>query len=63
MKPADFLAILPFLILTGTAVVGLLAIAFHRRHGLTFGLALGGTLLSLASIRVAANSAPRQVTP
>jgi len=63
MEPADFLAILPFLILTGTAVVGLLAIAFHRRHGLTFGLALGGTLLSLASVRVAADLAPRQVTP
>lgn len=63
MKAADFIAILPFIILAATAVVSMLAIAAHRRHGLAFGLALAGTLLSLASLGPAASVAPRQITP
>ena len=63
MKAADFIAILPFLILAATAVVAMMAIAIRRGHRLTFGLALCGTVLSLVSLGPAASVAPRQITP
>lgn len=63
MKAADFIAILPFLVLATTAVVVMMAIAIRRRHALTFGLTLAGTVLSLVSLGAAASVAPRQVTP
>jgi NADH-quinone oxidoreductase subunit N len=63
MKAADFIAILPFLILATTGVVVMIAIGIRRRHALTCGLALAGTVLSLISLRAAARIAPRQITP
>ena len=62
MTAPDFIALLPFLVLTVTAVGVMLAIAIHRGHRLAFGLALGGTVLSLISLAPASTVAPRQVT-
>ncbi len=63
MTARDFIALLPFLVLMATAVGVMLAIAIRRRHRLAFGLALGGTALSLISLAPASTAAPRQVTP
>lgn len=62
MTTADFVALLPFLVLAATAVGVMLAIAVCRRHRLTFSLALGGTALSLVSLSLASTVAPRHVT-
>ena len=63
MSSGDFIAILPFLVLVAAIVAVMLAIAMHRRHQLTFGLALAGAVLSFASLAIAASVAPRHVTP
>ena len=63
MSGADLIAILPYLVLATTIVVVMLAIAIHRRHNLTFGLALAGTALSFVALWPASEVAPLQVTP
>ncbi len=62
MSRADFIAILPFLVLAAAIVVIMLTIAVRRHHSLTFGLALVGAVLSLASLGPASNVTPRYVT-
>ena len=62
MRTAGFIALLPLVILAATAVGVLLAIAIRRGHRLVFGLSLGGTLLSLASLAVMFSVAPRHAT-
>jgi len=62
MSSGDFIAILPFLVLVAAIVAVMLAIAMHRRHQLTFGLALAGAVLSFASLAIAASVTPRHVT-
>src|SRR5690606_30014248 len=52
-----------YLVLATTIVVVMLAIALHRRHNLTFGLALAGTALSFVALWPASEVAPLQVTP
>ena len=42
MTSGDLIAILPLIIVAGSAVVTLLAIAIHRSHRLTAGLAIAG---------------------
>lgn len=59
----DFIALLPLLILAGTAVVVMLAVAVHRSHALSAALTFAGLALSFASLRVAARYLPRPVTP
>ncbi len=63
MMSADFLALLPLLILAGAAVAVLLGITIVRNHQLTAGLTLGGLALSFAALPVAAGGGPRAVTP
>jgi NADH-quinone oxidoreductase subunit N len=58
----DLQSILPLLVLGGTAVVLMLAIAVHRSHVLTATLAALGLLATLLSVPFAAAEAPRQVT-
>jgi NADH-quinone oxidoreductase subunit N len=58
----DFRALLPLIVLALTTLGVLLAIAFHRRHGLAAGLAGAGMLLALATLPLAAGVAPRPVT-
>lgn len=62
MTTAGAIALLPFLVLAATAIGVMLAIAIHRAHRLAFGLALGGSVLSLVSLAPASSVAPRHVT-
>jgi NADH-quinone oxidoreductase subunit N len=63
MTSADFMALLPLLVLSGAAVVVMLAAAFYRSHRLSLALTLIGLAGAFAVLPVAASYAPRQVTP
>ncbi len=60
---ADLLALLPLLVLGASVVVVMLAAAFSRRARTPMLLALLGLALALASLPLAHQAAPRQVTP
>ena len=62
MNATDTLALLPLLLLAGTAVVVMLGIAAKRSHALTAGLTLAGFAASFLSIFASAPLVPRQVT-
>jgi NADH-quinone oxidoreductase subunit N len=57
----DAVALLPLILLAGTSVLLMLAIAVRRSHELTLGLTLAGLAAAFASIWIAAPLAPRQV--
>jgi NADH-quinone oxidoreductase subunit N len=59
----DLVALLPLLVLSGAAVLAMLAIAFHRSHRLVFVLTVAGLLAALVAVYPAAGLAPRPVTP
>ena len=63
MTGEDILALLPLLILTGTAVVVMLAVAIHRSHAVSAVLTFLGLAISFASLWISAPLLPRQVTP
>ena len=60
---ADFIALLPLLVLSAGIVVVMLVTAFHRGAGAVMGVALLVLALALAALPLAAGVAPRQVTP
>ena len=60
--PSHFIALLPLLIVCVTAVVVMLAIAWRRRHDLTFILSAIGLNLALLSLIPALQVAPLDVT-
>ncbi len=60
---AGLVAILPLLLLAGTAIAVMLVIIIHRSHRLALGLTLLGLAASFASLWVAARVAPLRVTP
>jgi NADH-quinone oxidoreductase subunit N len=60
---SDLLALLPLLVLGTAVVVVMLATAFSRRAHVPMLLALLGLALALASLPLAGQAAPRQVTP
>jgi NADH-quinone oxidoreductase subunit N len=62
MNTADMLALLPLILIAGTAIVVMLAIAFRRNHALAAGLTLVGLAVAFLSLFAAAPFAPRQVT-
>jgi len=62
MNTTDTLALLPLLLLAGTAVVVMLGIAAKRSYGLAAGLALTGLAASFLSVFEVARLVPRQVT-
>ena len=62
MNATDTLALLPLLLLAGTAVVVMLGIAVKRSHELTAGLTLTGLAASFLSVCAVAPLVPRQVT-
>ncbi len=62
MTSTDFVALLPFLILMGTAVLVMLTVAVRRRHAVSASLSFLGLGAALASLWPAAAAAPRQVT-
>jgi NADH-quinone oxidoreductase subunit N len=59
----DVIALLPLIVLAGTSVLVMLAIAIRRSHPLTFGLTLAGLAAAFSCIWIAAPEAPRPVTP
>ena len=59
----SFSAILPLLLIAGTSVLIMLAIAIRRSHTLAAGLAVLGLCAAFASLFVAAPLTPRDVTP
>lgn len=63
MTAADYLGLAPWIVLTATAVVVMLVIAFHRSHRLTAALSALGLAIALASIPFAATTVTRTVTP
>ena len=62
MNGTDALALLPLLLLGGTAVVVMLAISVKRSHAVTAGLTIAGLAASFLSIFAVAPLVPRQVT-
>jgi NADH-quinone oxidoreductase subunit N len=62
MNRADMLALLPILMIAGTALVVMLGIAFRRNHALTAGLTLVGLAAAFVSLLAAVPLASRQVT-
>ena len=63
MSPADFTALLPLLVLAGTATVLMLQVAFLRSVNVTAALAALGLAFAALSCVTAASQAPLQVTP
>lgn len=63
MSGADWIALLPLIVVSGTVLVTMASIAVHRSHPLTLSLTLAGLALSLVSLWPAAGIAPRQITP
>ena len=62
MNGSDAIALLPLILLAGTSLLVMLALAVRRNHGFTLGLTLTGLAAAFASIWIAAPLAPRQVT-
>ncbi len=63
MKGADFIALLPLLILAGTAVLTMALVAIRRSHAATVMVTLAGLAAAFGSLWPAASIAPRHVTP
>ena len=62
MNTADVLALLPFLLIAGTSVFVMLAIAMWRKHWLSLGMTLVGLAAAFGSLWLVAPLAPRRVT-
>ncbi|HBY95616.1 MAG: NADH-quinone oxidoreductase subunit N [Ardenticatenaceae bacterium] len=62
MTLADLAALLPLIVLSATAVVVMVVIAFHRNHLLTAGLTGLGLVVALITLPLAASTGARQVT-
>jgi len=63
MTATDLTTLFPLLVLSGGALLVLVIAAFRRNHLMTFLLTLLTLAASFATLPVAANLAPRQVTP
>jgi NADH-quinone oxidoreductase subunit N len=62
MNAADFVALLPLLTISTTAIVVMIAIAIRRNHKVAFAISLIGVAAALTSLLLAASVAPRQIT-
>ena len=63
MTTAGLIAILPLLLLSGTAVGLMLIITIHRSHLVALGLTLLGLAAAFRSLWIAAEIVPQRVTP
>lgn len=63
MHSADFIALLPLLITTGTVLLVMIAIAIRRHRALNLVLTLCGLAAAFVSLPAIAGRIPRQVTP
>ncbi|WHZ14370.1 MAG: NADH-ubiquinone oxidoreductase chain N [Nitrospira sp.] len=62
MTRADCLALLPLILVAGTAILVMLAIAFERHHVLAAGLTVAGLVAAFVSVLAVVPYVPRQVT-
>jgi len=62
MSRADFMAILPLLVLSTTMIVAMLVSAFYRRHGAVMAIVQLGLMLAFAALWPADAQVPRRVT-
>jgi len=62
MNYAEFIALLPFVIITVTAVVTMLTISVYRDHRLTATLCIAGLALAIFSLPAVSSLLPQQVT-
>jgi NADH-quinone oxidoreductase subunit N len=62
MNAADFVALLPLLTISTTAIVVMIAIAIRRNHKVAFAISLIGVGAALTCLLLAASAAPRQIT-
>jgi NADH-quinone oxidoreductase subunit N len=62
MSYTDFVALLPLLITSATAVLLMLAIAIRRNHKAAAAISLFGVIMSFGSLSLASSVTPRQVT-
>jgi NADH-quinone oxidoreductase subunit N len=62
MTMTDFTALLPMIVITATALLLMLVIAFYRSHAVTAFLTIAGIALSFYTLRAADEIAPRRVT-
>lgn len=63
MHADDFLALLPLLILAGTSIVVMLAVAIRRNHRISAALSFAGLAAAFASLWIVNAVVPRTVTP
>ena len=62
MNYAEFIALLPFVIITVTAVVTMLTISVYRDHRLTAAFCIAGLSLAIFSLPAVSSFLPQQVT-
>jgi len=63
VKPSDFLALIPLLILGGSSIVVMLVVALRRNYEATVILTFIGLAASFSSLWVTNHNIPRHVTP
>jgi NADH-quinone oxidoreductase subunit N len=63
MTMTDIFTLLPYIILSSTILVVMLAISFYRHHGLATALSLVGLVLSFIALLLVEPNVPRQITP
>lgn len=63
MTSTDLYTLLPFIILSSTILVVMLAISFYRNHRLAAILSLVGLIVSFTTLPMIAQNLPRQITP
>ncbi len=63
MNPSDAIAIMPLLILAGTPVVVMCAIAIGRNHRVATAISLAGLAATFGSLWLAEPLTPRRITP
>src|SRR5258707_5565402 len=62
MIAADFVALLPLITISATAVVVMIAVAIWRNHKAAVAISLLGVAIALASLPLAGSAAPRHIT-
>jgi len=62
MSAADFVALLPLITISATAIIVMIAIAIQRSHKVAIVISLIGVASALVSLSLAASAAPRQIT-
>src|SRR6266702_7003081 len=62
MNAADFVALLPLLTISTTAIVLMIAIAIRRNHKAAVVISLIGVAAAMGSLPLAASTVPRQIT-